>query len=188
MKEQCQLEGCDKIANFTGYCWYHRARKPIKKPPFKIRKSKSLRTIKPTDKVKELEKILDTLFAQYIKLRDTDELGYGFCPTSGKLIHYRKVNDLWTWNCHCSHLIKRRFKQLRWDEHNAFAQYSEENILKDGNEEVARKYMNNRFGKVIIDAIYRRKYLTTSYSQPELELKIEIYKEKVKNLLKTKRF
>ena len=68
-------------------------------------------------------KKLDTIFSQFVRLRDTDDNGYGRCITCGETFHYD--------NLECGHFRSRRNLTTRWMEENAHAQCFECNRKED---------------------------------------------------------
>ena len=66
---------------------------------------------------------LDILFSKFIRLRDTDDLGYGNCITCNKPFHY--------YDLECGHFRKRGNLCTRWNENNAHAQCVECNRKDD---------------------------------------------------------
>ena len=53
---------------------------------------------------------LDSIFSTYIRLKGSNEEGWGECFTCGRLRHYKEVD--------CGHFITRAKLNTRWDEMN----------------------------------------------------------------------
>lgn len=68
--------------------------------------------MKPT--ISKLKKKADTLFSQYIRLKNSDWRGYCQCYTCGKIDHYKKMQ--------CGHYEKRGNNATRYDEENCRVQ------------------------------------------------------------------
>jgi hypothetical protein len=67
---------------------------------------------------------MDTYFHKYIRLRDTDEDGYGKCYTCDVSLEYKKTQ--------AGHFINRSLKSTRWDERNVKIQCARCNNWMEG--------------------------------------------------------
>src|SRR6187401_1190895 len=76
-----------------------------------------------TDRQKLIVK-LDTVFSEFIRLRDSDMQGICKCITSGEFFHWR--------DCDAGHFITRENMATRWDEQNVNAQGIGDNRFKSG--------------------------------------------------------
>jgi len=86
---------------------------------------------------RELEKVLDSVFSVFIRLRVANGDGYVKCFTCGAIM-------LWT-KAQCGHYWSRINRSLRWDEENCQVQCMRCNIYMHGNYpkfgiELVRKY------------------------------------------------
>ena len=124
-------------------------------------------------------KKLDTIFSQYIRLRDTDENGYGGCFTCGKVFHY---NDL-----QCGHFRKRRNLATRWYQDNAHAQCPECNT-KDDAADYMIAMLNQSGGMEKAQQIIEMSQTRADFTQQDYEDLYKFYREEVKQLLKDKMF
>jgi len=123
-------------------------------------------------------KKLDTIFSQFIRLRDTDEYGYGRCITCGETFHYKDLE--------CGHFRKCRHKTTRWLEENAHAQCFECNRKDD-----LAAYMIamlNLHGMDVAADIIEKSKVDYKFIQEDYEHMYKHYRAKVKELLKDKMF
>jgi len=133
-----------------------------------------------------LKKTAKKWFHTYIKLRDTDENGYGNCIATGQKLRYGTIN------AQAGHYFSAgKYPNLEFNEDNVhlqslsdnyfghdFANYGTNLLLKIG---------DDRF---IALSIYAGQSKRTVYKQDRFTLIdiIEIYKLKVKEISKTKNF
>jgi hypothetical protein len=78
---------------------------------------------KKTDRQRLIAK-LDTVFSEYIRLRDSDQNGICKCITCGEYKHWREID--------CGHFISRDHHGVRWEEENCHAQCQSCNRFKSG--------------------------------------------------------
>ena len=123
-------------------------------------------------------KKLDTIFSQFVRLRDTDEYGYGACITCGEYFHY---DDL-----ECGHFRSRRHLTTRWREENAHAQCKKCNQAEDiGAYMIA---MLNLHGMDVVSDIIEKSKVSYKFTKEDYEEMYKHYRKKVKELLKDKMF
>ena len=123
-------------------------------------------------------KKLDTIFSQYIRLRDTDENGYGQCITCGKTFAYDELE--------CGHFRHRRHQGTRWHEMNAHAQCFTCNRGDDMVQYIVailEKYKEKEVNKMI-----RLSMMVDKFTQAELNDTYAYYRRKAQELLKDKMF
>ena len=123
-------------------------------------------------------KKLDTIFSQYIRLRDTDEYGYGRCITCSNGFHYDEFE--------CGHFRSRRNLTTRWLEENANAQCFECNRKDD-----LAAYMIamlNLHGMDVASDIIEKSKVDYKFTKDDYENMYKHYRAKVKELLKDKMF
>lgn len=94
----------------------------------------------------QLKKKLDAIFSQYIRLRDTDEWGYGSCITCGE-------RKFWK-NADCGHFITRAKLSTRFDPQNCALQCKGCNML--GKQYQYGLALDKRYGEGTAKAIYHR--------------------------------
>jgi len=116
----------------------------------------------------------------YTRLNETDANGYGYCCSCGKMVE---------WNgCHGGHFQPkgRHYNAACLEEDNVHIQCTTCNTYRGGNPAGYSKFMLDKYGQDVIDYIEKK-----SYERLELEEVREIakiYKQKCKDLAKTKNF
>ena len=93
--------------------------------------------------------ILDKIFSKFIRLRGADHRGFNSCFTCGSIMHWKKLQ--------CGHFISRRHMSLRFDQKNCFPQCNECNCNKNGNMEIYRSKIIQRFGIVHLNYLEEKK-------------------------------
>ena len=90
--------------------------------------------------MKPIEERLTSIFSKYIRLRDTDEYGYGNCFVTGEPVTYHSGE--------CGHCIKRGHHLFKWDERNAHIQAINSNRFQNSNfmDELYRVKMIEKYG------------------------------------------
>ncbi len=136
--------------------------------------------------VPHLKSKLTTVFNQYIRLRDVDDSGYGFCISCGSLIQYG------TANYQAGHYYPAPVESLRFNEFNVNGQCKSCNYFKSGNLIEYRKGLIKKIGeeKVIGLELIADMYKSNGYRHDRfsLEVKIKEYKQKLKDLKRHKMF
>ena len=113
---------------------------------------------------------LDNIFSQYIRLRySKNEISE--CVTCGKKDHWKKMQN--------GHFISRKHYATRWDEDNCQVQCSGCNVFRYGEQYLFSKYLGTELSEDLL--IKSRKI--QKFTDYELLEMIEIYKDKVNNLL-----
>lgn len=113
---------------------------------------------------------LDNVFSQYIRLRySKNEISE--CVTCGKQDHWKKMQN--------GHFISRKHYATRWDEDNCQVQCSGCNVFRYGEQYLFSKYLGTELSEELL--IKSRKI--QKFTDYELLEMIEIYKDKVNNLL-----
>jgi hypothetical protein len=113
---------------------------------------------------------LDNIFSQYIRLRySKNEISE--CVTCGKQDHWKKLQ--------AGHFISRKHYATRWDEDNVQVQCSGCNVFRYGEQYLFSKYLGTELSESLL--IKSRKI--QKFTDYELLEMIEIYKDKVNNLL-----
>ena len=126
----------------------------------------------------DMIKKLDTIFSKFIRLRDTDEYGYGRCITCGETFHYKELE--------CGHFRSCRHKTTRWLPENANAQCTECNQKGDiGAYMIA---LLNLHGMEVASDIIEKSNRDYKFTKEEYELMYKHYYMKAKKLLKDKMF
>lgn len=131
-------------------------RKPIKvKKPKKLSRSK-------------LIKKLDTIFSQYIRVKDSNKKGIGTCVTCGKKEHWK--------NLQAGHFMSRKHYSTRWDEDNVKIQCVSCNVFRYGEQFLFSKYLGNKLSE---DLLAKSRNII-KFTNVELEEMISQYSNKLK--------
>ena len=125
-----------------------------------------------TKSVSSLKKKLDKIFSQYIRLRDSNDKGYGDCITCGKEFYWK--------DAHAGHFVSRRVNSLRYDEQNVNLQCNYDNTYGGGEQYAYAKALDMKYGDGTAERLHARRFETHKFTIGELEALIEEYKEKVK--------
>lgn len=139
-------------------------------PQPKIKKRKISRT--------GLVRKLDEIFSLYIRLRDTDENGYGKCITSGEFVHFKDAD--------CGHFISRNNYATRWDEKNCNLQGRKDNRFLSGRQFEHGLAIDRKWGLGTAELLLLRSRSDYKLHAFELEIKIKYYREQVEKLKKLK--
>lgn len=128
-----------------------------------------MRTIDYSKKtIKQLEKILDSWFSIFIRLRDADKNGTVTCCTCGQKKYWRKA--------HCGHYIKRGHLAVRFDEKNCAAQCNFCNTKRYGEEQAHKIYINQRWGEGTAEFLKLKGRKPFKMTKDEYVEKIEHYR------------
>jgi 5-methylcytosine-specific restriction endonuclease McrA len=113
---------------------------------------------------------LDSIFSQYIRLRySKNEIAT--CVTCGKQDHWKKMQN--------GHFVSRKHYATRWDEDNCQVQCSGCNVFRYGEQYLFSKYL----GADLSEELLMKSRKIQKFSDSELLDMIELYNEKVNNLL-----
>lgn len=93
-----------------------------------------------------LIKELDAICSVIVRLRDTDEDGYGTCISTGQSIFYYLENDKVVSNCDCGHLFHRWKGSLRHDLDNMHAQLRTDNRDQNKSDDKMHENVQNKIG------------------------------------------
>ena len=125
---------------------------------------------------RELERILDKVFSEYIRLRDADDNGWARCITCGSV---HRWND---GDTHNGHYINRDVKAVRFNEVNCNAQCKSCNSFRSGRIHIYRQKLIEKYGEDEVKEIERLADTGGNYDCYWLQLKIKEYREKVRRL------
>jgi hypothetical protein len=113
---------------------------------------------------------LDSIFSQYIRLRySKNEIAT--CVTCGKQDHWKKMQN--------GHFISRKHYATRFDEDNCQVQCAGCNVFRYGEQYLFSKYL----GVDLSEELLMKSRKIQKFSDSELLDMIELYNEKVNNLL-----
>ena len=126
-------------------------------------------------------------FHKFIRLRDTDDLGYGLCISSGQSLKYG------TEECQAGHWFPAgHYKLLEFNEDNVNLQGLSDNYYKSGAGPMYRINLVKKIGSERVEELERIALISkrTTFKEDRvlmIEI-IETYKLKVKELSKSKMF
>lgn len=126
---------------------------------------------------KEIEKELDKIFSEYIRIRDADSNGYVWCVTCGTAHYWSDGHQV-----NCGHFIPRGRKATRFDERNCHSQCVRCNLYKGGEWDIYEQRMIEMYGKEAVEELKLKARIGGGYNSFELRQKIIEYREKVKQL------
>ena len=121
---------------------------------------------------------LDRIFSLFIRIRDSDDKGYGHCITCGKLINYKEG--------HCGHFISRRHQSTRFDERNCALQCVSCNTFNQGKQYEYGLAIDKKYGKGTAENLLVKSRMTVKLGKFEIDYMTQYYKQKVKELKQTK--
>lgn len=134
--------------------------------------------MKMKTKLSTLEKKLDKIFSEYIRLNYSDDWGFCTCVNCGKRRFWRDID--------AGHFYSRRNKSVRWDEMNVHPECMYCNRFSSEPKIGYMNYMLETYGSEKIVGLTDRKNITKKWSRAELQELIDIYTERVKQLKREK--
>lgn len=137
--------------------------------------------------VAQLKKIAETHFNKFIRYRDTDSNGFGRCISSGQNLRVPSQS------AQAGHFYSGgKYPELKFHEDNVHLQGKSDNYFNGGNENEYRRNLIKKIGQERVDNLdlisaqsKRQSYKWDRFYLIEV---IETYKQKVKELEKTKNF
>jgi hypothetical protein len=121
----------------------------------------------------KLVKKLDSVFSQYIRLKDSVD-GYATCFTCGKKDHWKKLQN--------GHFQSRKHYATRWDEQNCQVQCAGCNVFRYGEQFLFAKYLDERFYAGLSDELYIKSKQIVKFTNSEIEEMILKYKKLVDSM------
>lgn len=134
-----------------------------------------MRKVNPkTKSTQDLQKKLDEVYSQFIRISHSDSKGTVKCYTCGKVDHYKKM--------HNGHYISRRHLSTRWFEKNTKPQCVGCNIFNQGNGPAFSIALIKEYGPNILDELEIKKNNICKMGKFEYELLIQEYTQKLKQI------
>ena len=133
--------------------------------------------------VQKLKKDLWKLFSIFIRLRDTDKNGWGYCKTCQRTIFWKRGQ--------AGHFLPGRTNTILFHEDLTHLQCYHCNIHLRGNSREYDKFMRKKYGNKKVeefDKLGKYHKNIKQFTIQELQNLIISYKEKVKKLLENKTF
>ena len=118
---------------------------------------------------------LDSIFSQFIRLRGSNDEGWGECFTCGRgrLRHWKEVD--------CGHFITRAKLATRWMEENCQFQCKQCN-MNGGQQYVFGKNLDMKYGEGTAERILLESNQNKKWTVAELEEKVRYYRQKVNEI------
>lgn len=124
---------------------------------------------------KALVKSLDKVFSEFIRRRDSDANGICRCITCPRNGHWKTMD--------AGHFIQRDRISTRWDERNVNAQCTYDNRYRSGEQFAHGQAIDRIHGKGTAELLKQIGSIRrTKVDSGWLEIQIEIYKNKLKNI------
>lgn len=127
-----------------------------------------------------LIKKLDTVFSEFIRLRDCDDNGTVTCFVTGERVWWRDAD--------AAHFIDRGIMTTRYDEINVHATTVDTNRFEDPykHKEKYRRALISKYGMDEVHGLEKKSISLQKYVRSDLTWLIDHYSEKVKQLKKQK--
>jgi hypothetical protein len=122
----------------------------------------------------KIVKKLDTIFSQYIRLKDSEN-EYATCFTCGKSDHWKKLQN--------GHFQSRRHYSTRWDEVNCQVQCAGCNVFRQGEQFIFSKNLDLKYGKGTAENLQIQAGQIIKLSDSELQEMIKDYEKFVKTII-----
>lgn len=127
--------------------------------------------------VSKLKRELDAVFSKFIRLRKAVQIGdvfYCTCVTCGKEAPVSKMQN--------GHFMSRRFTNTRFYEKNCNVQCVGCNRFDQGRQYEHHLYIEKEYGSGASETLHKLSRVSKTFKVNELEMMIEEYSEKVKEL------
>ena len=125
---------------------------------------------------KNLVKRLDTVFSQYIRLRNANAQGIAECYTCGVKKNWKQLQ--------CGHFQSRKHYGTRFDETNCQVQCVSCNVYKYGEQYKFGVRLDKDFGQGTAEGLHDKAIKITKYSNNDLQELIIKYTDLVKKKMK----
>ena len=142
--------------------------------PFWINYKRKRPPKKSGNKDTDLVKKLDRVFSAYIRLRDAMPNGYFMCISCGKIKHISEAD--------CGHFYSRRHMATRFDEDNCHAECQGCNRADGDHLHGYMERLTHKIGQGRIDVLKWKHTQFKKYTDEELRMMIDYYKEKALQL------
>lgn len=133
-----------------------------------------------TAKLSTLKNKLDKIFSEYIRLRDTDENGYGQCIDCGRSAPYDELD--------AGHFVGRRHLSTRWDEENVHAQHRYCNRFLNGRQYEYGQALDHKYYEGKADELIQKSHEIFKVTPQWLQWQIDLLKDKIQQLKESKNF
>lgn len=150
---------------------FEEAKLKLKRPPQRAKNRSKLKVKKSS--VAKLKKKADSVFSQYIRIRDN-----GKCYTCGLQKHWKEMQN--------GHFVPRQYLSLRYDEKNCNCQCYACNMLYNGQPSAYAKHLKEDYGDHIIETLESKRKDITQWRENEYNLIIDKYTALVLDMLSKK--
>jgi hypothetical protein len=118
----------------------------------------------------------DRWFSIFIRIRDSNHLGFGKCVTCGKLFHWKELQ--------CGHYMKRARPLTRYHEKNCHSQCRNCNCFKEGEQGKHGLAIDSKYGANTAQMLADLHDLPgqKKYTKNEIDEIAKKYKKKAKEL------
>lgn len=148
-----RCQGCDRLVNMA----LKKGKKAEKK-----------------ETISALTEELDTVFSEFIRLRNADKNGMVTCYTSGKIMYWKRAQ--------CGHFISRRHIGTRFNEINCQVQSVKENVFNQGNAPEFQRRLIVDYGQAAVDHLFLLKGQFVKQDRMTLRWQIQHYSDIVTEL------
>ena len=121
----------------------------------------------------KLVKKLDSVFSQYIRLKNSDN-GIATCFTCGKKDHWKKLQN--------GHFQSRKHYSTRWHEQNCQVQCAGCNVFRYGEQYKFALNLDNTYYSGLAEELHIEANKTVKLDNTDLEMLIEKYEMLIKLL------
>jgi endogenous inhibitor of DNA gyrase (YacG/DUF329 family) len=125
--------------------------------------------------ISKLKKKLDKLFSEYVRRKNSDDIGMTNCFTCGTKKHWKEQ--------HAGHFMSRRHHSTRWDEINVQVQCPKCNLFNQGEQYKFGLYLDQRYGEGTAEELNIRSKTIVKINRVDYEEAIQNIKNKLKTLL-----
>lgn len=158
------------ICGALGHSKFYCKSKPIKQVKRSVVKKKPTKKLPKRITRSQLVKRLDTVFSQFIRLRDSID-GMATCVTCGDTRPWEYQQN--------GHFYTRGRYPTRWDEMNCNVQCVRCNVFLKGNYINYTMYMIDKYGREAVDNLETKSKSVTKITSVELQEMIDYYKKVV---------
>ena len=128
--------------------------------------------------ISKLKAKLDKVFSQYIRLRNTDDQGWGNCVTCSKALFWKQGD--------AGHFISRTYLNTRFEPLNVHLQCKGCNGYRAGEQYKHGLVIDHKYGEGMAIALLAVSQKSVKWDRPKYQAKISKYTQLVKELKESK--
>jgi hypothetical protein len=125
---------------------------------------------------RDLVKVLDREYSQWLRMNAADDQGLVKCVTCGSVHHWKDIT--------VGHYVSRARMPVRWDPRNTAPQCVKCNSYAGGEQFLMRKHLVVMYGEKAVEAMEQWALMSKTESRESLIEKIADYRERNKQLAK----